>query len=418
MSTPNAPLADTTNTSDTSPAAATDELAKMRVELENMKGLVAGFTKKNRKGKGKKRKRNADASTSDNENDAPASNRPKKSTPPEHEQDFASHGRIIMRFIGPYESIEEIIHHGLKVDTSLLDDEMDESIQFRRLTESWTILHQKFAGLHSLLLANHKNLELIQSISRQITFGMEGARSDDSGTLKPRVVGWSDEDLGPNSKIILMPAISKATCLSDPKVFALILPLEFKNNPDYPDPLALYNAGKLAITSLQYPCFLYPFDQLNDESALDTALSGPVMLRCAKAIMMGPSAALQGDGYHIGKAGIASIIGLKTFTPRVIAYIACQVRFNLSNQQFWNKMDGDFDYEEFFWLIVELFEKDAEFAAKTIALYNRVVLGHSAGLATARTPTASSAPVINNMDRLRAARDARLAAAASSSSSV
>lgn len=34
-------------------------------------------------------------------------------------------------------------------------------------------------------------------------------------------------------------------------------------------------------------------------------------------------------------------------------------------------MDGDFDYEEFFWLIVELFEKDTEFAAKTIALYNR-----------------------------------------------
>ncbi|KAF7362974.1 hypothetical protein MVEN_00649000 [Mycena venus] len=402
MSTPNAPLGDTTNTSDTSPAAATNELAKMRVELENMKGLVAGFTKKNRKGKGKKRKQNADASTSDNENDAPASNRPKKSTPPEHEQDFASHGCIIMHFIGPYESIKEIIHHGLKVDTSLLDDKMDESIQFRRLTESWTILHQKFAGLHSLLLANHKNLELIQSISRQITFGMEGARSDDSGTLKPRVVGWSDEDLGPNSKIILMPAISKATRLSDPKVFALILPLEFKNNPDYPDPLALYNAGKLTITSLQYPCFLYPFDQLNDESALDTALSGPVMLQCAKAIMM---------GRH-------RIDNRPQDTPRVIAYIACQVRFNLSNQQFWNKMGGDFDYEEFFWLIVELFEKDAEFAVKTIALYNCVVLGHSAGLATARTPTASSAPVINNMDRLQAARDARLAAAASSSSSV
>jgi hypothetical protein len=64
---------------------------------------------------------------------------------------------------------------------------------------------------------------------------MEGARSDDSGTLRPRIVGWCDEALGPNSKILLMPAISKATRLSDPKVFPLILPLEFKINPDYLD---------------------------------------------------------------------------------------------------------------------------------------------------------------------------------------
>ncbi|KAJ7924224.1 hypothetical protein B0H13DRAFT_2654871 [Mycena leptocephala] len=47
-----------------------------------------------------------------------------------------------------------------------------------------------------------------------------------------------------------------------------------------------------------------------------------------------------------------------------------------------------------------------------------VVLGHAAGLATARTPAASSAPAMNNMDCLRAARDARLAAVASSSSAV
>jgi hypothetical protein len=48
-----------------------------------------------------------------------------------------------------------------------------------------------------------------------------------------------------------------------------------------------------------------------------------------------------------------------------------QVRFNLSNQQEWNRSDGHFDYEEFFWLIVSLFEDDKVFADRTIALYNR-----------------------------------------------
>lgn len=35
-------------------------------------------------------------------------------------------------------------------------------------------------------------------------------------------------------------------------------------------------------------------------------------------------------------------------------------------------MDGHFDYEQFFWHLVDLF-KDEAFAARTIALYNRYV---------------------------------------------
>ncbi|KAJ7866940.1 hypothetical protein B0H14DRAFT_3861865 [Mycena olivaceomarginata] len=248
----------------------------------------------------------------------------------------------------------------MNVDTTLDYDEENEDEESARLTKSWRIVHQKFPGFHKLMLKNHENLPLIQSVARQMNSGMEGARSDDTGTLKPRVG------------------------LRSPPWDAIL-------------------AGDLDLNSQQLPCFLFPFGQLNDVSALDTILSGPVMLRCAKMVYMGPSAALQGDGCHQGKPGNASIIGLKSFTDHVIAGLACQVRFNLPGMQNWNKNDGNFDYEEFFWNIVDLF-KDAEFSAKTIALHNRVVLGHASGLAPAPRATANAAPAMSHLERLKAAR--------------
>ncbi|KAJ6548889.1 hypothetical protein B0H19DRAFT_1137983 [Mycena capillaripes] len=220
------------------------------------------------------------------------------------------------------------------------------------------------------MLKNHKNLELIQSIARQMNLGIEGARSDDTGTLKPRILSLLDEKPAPDAKIVMTTGSSKATRATDPAVAALLLPLEYKYDPAHPDPWASIAAGDLDLNSRQLPCFLFPFGQANDDSALDTILHGPVMLRCGKAVYMGPSSALQGDGFHQGRAGIASIIGLRSFTDRVIAGLACQVRFNLSSMQAWNRHDGNFDYEEFFWCIVDLF-KNPEFAANTIALYNR-----------------------------------------------
>ncbi|KAJ7468987.1 hypothetical protein FB451DRAFT_1255449 [Mycena latifolia] len=276
-----------------------------------------------------------------------------------------------MRFIGPFENILAIITHGLKMDTALLGDEIVETPMEKRMSESWVILYQKFPGFHDLLLGIHKDLDLIESIARQITAGMEAARSDDTGTVKPRIYGWVPEKADPNAAVVLVNSASKATRgMSDPVLAPLILPLEYKDQEKYPDPYAMIAAATLDLNSRQLPCFLFPFGQVDDWTALDTVLTGPIMLRTAKGILMGPLSALQGDGWHRGKPGNASIIGLVTFTGRIIAYIACQVHFNLSSQQDWHKLEGHFNYEEFFWKLVALFD-DEEYATNTIALYNR-----------------------------------------------
>lgn len=138
------PLADTTNAPAAEPdalAVALDDVGKLRAEIESMKSLVAGFTKPK---KARKRKRQTarwscfplfayeavtnhvvTSPSTDDENDSPATNKA-KTIPPEHSQNFESHGRIVMRFIGPFENIEDVITHGLKGDTALPGDEIEE----------------------------------------------------------------------------------------------------------------------------------------------------------------------------------------------------------------------------------------------------------------------------------------------------
>ncbi|KAJ6583123.1 hypothetical protein DFH09DRAFT_1309359 [Mycena vulgaris] len=442
MSTAGVPLADSTNLPSTQPdalAAALAAVKKMQAELDSMKTVVAAFTAKKRKGK-RKASAGTDAETVDS--DAPPAQKAK--TAPEHEQDFTTHGRIIMRFIGPFENLEEIFIHGLKGDTALLGDEIEETPEEKRLTESWTIVWQKFPGFHDLMLGIHQDLPLMST-------GMEGARSDDTGTVKPRIISWIPQP-PPIPPTTSTPTVTTGTCaptatavtptptatglstskatrgFSDPIIALLLLPLEFLNDPEHPEPLALIVAGDLDINGLQLPCFLLPPGQVDDHSALDTVLTGPLLLRAsssfthlnlvltftyqsAKGMLMGPESALQGDGWHQGKPGNVVVNGLKTFTGRIIAYIACQVRFNLSSQSQWNKLDSHFDYQVFFWHLVSLFNNTV-FATRTITLYNRVVLGNAAGISPAATPSASSGMThLQRLQASRAAADARAAAA-------
>ncbi|KAJ7799439.1 hypothetical protein B0H14DRAFT_2903029 [Mycena olivaceomarginata] len=144
---------------------------------------------------------------------------------------------------------------------------------------------------------------------------------------------------------------------------------------------------------------------------LDNALEGEVPLQAAKAIFMGPDAALEGDRYHKSRPGNASIIGLVTFTPRTIAWVVAQVYFALSSKQDWYKTEGDhFSYKKFFWTICGL-PDDKQWGNEIIALWNRVMLGT---VAVAAPVAAACGP--SNLEHVKAARARKHAAGAPASS--
>ncbi|EPQ54114.1 hypothetical protein GLOTRDRAFT_26664, partial [Gloeophyllum trabeum ATCC 11539] len=107
----------------------------------------------------------------------------------------------------------------------------------------------------------------------------------------------------------------------------------------------------------QFPRFLYPDGREYDKNNLEDGLfGGHVMIRCAKHLLVGPASALRPTGYKKGRAGNAKVMGVNSITPRIIAYIAVQVGFALSDVQEWNQLDHDFNYQSFFWNILTLFE--------------------------------------------------------------
>ncbi|KAF8141768.1 hypothetical protein EV363DRAFT_1392202 [Boletus edulis] len=62
---------------------------------------------------------------------------------------------------------------------------------------------------------------------------------------------------------------------------------------------------------------------------------------------------------------MASLIGMHSVRPRVIAYAAVQLRFSLSSLMSWRIIDGDFDTRSFYENIVEYFDAPPGPLAKT-----------------------------------------------------
>ncbi|KAJ7725010.1 hypothetical protein DFH07DRAFT_971031 [Mycena maculata] len=385
------PLQDRTN----APVLTAADIEARDREIAHLKGLIDGFTKK--KGRGRKR-------VHDNE-EGPAAKKSKDDT----RIDYIGYGRTIGRFLGPFVNIGNVVEYGCTVDTAMSGNEGETD---EHLEEAWKILWSKFPRFHEYLLSLSKELTTRRAIIKQMTIGLEGVRSDNTATLKRGIPGWLTKDKTP-----LDPPLASLTSkthrgFAHPVFARLLTPMEWAPNEE----TWIAIAGKtLVVTSSQLPAFVFPLDQefpldiadLEDDAwiaVLDNALKGEVLLW---AIFMGPEAALQGDGYHKGRPGNASIIMLLTFTPRVIAWVVAQVYFALSAKTEWYKTEGDhFDYDTFFWTMYNLFDNE-EWGGEIIALWNKVVLG----LVKATAPsTTASGPT--PLERVKAARSRKRAAAA------
>ncbi|KAJ3737939.1 hypothetical protein EV360DRAFT_77290, partial [Lentinula raphanica] len=71
-----------------------------------------------------------------------------------------------------------------------------------------------------------------------------------------------------------------------------------------------------------------------------------------RAMLKGPSAAL-GPKVLKTKKGNAELLGVSRVTPEMIAYAALQVRFNLCTLQEFANVDGEFNFEDFYHIIVD-----------------------------------------------------------------
>ncbi|KAG2133209.1 uncharacterized protein EDB93DRAFT_1093435, partial [Suillus bovinus] len=197
----------------------------------------------------------------------------------------------------------------------------------------------------------------------QLRQGANGARGDDTSKLKTLVSDWVNMALKPTSPV---ESDDKHCCgFINDVCGRLLCPAELDwNSPGY------------IVTDLSFPAFLYETYTANPDNLEEGIFEGKFLLQAYKAVFTSPLSAkdvkCDGDGTDIiennchakkafstikVKKHIAQIIKMDKVTPRLIAYIACQVRFALSSVTSWQLVDGDFDYIQFWQTIVDFFER-------------------------------------------------------------
>ncbi|KAG2158531.1 uncharacterized protein EDB93DRAFT_1076642, partial [Suillus bovinus] len=198
---------------------------------------------------------------------------------------------------------------------------------------------------------------------------------DDSLKLKTLIAEWVNREFKPDHPVD--PNNKHSRGVSNDTCGRLLCPAEF----DWNDPVV--KAGirdrsqGYVVTDLSFPAFLYDKYQSNPNDLEEGLFKGKILLQAYKAVFTLPSSAkdIEGDGNgadiirnnrltkksFVGikvKKHVAQIINLRKVSPCSIAYIVCQqVQFTLSSVTSWRSIDGDFDYIQFWWTIVDFYKK-------------------------------------------------------------
>ncbi|KAF8414366.1 hypothetical protein L210DRAFT_3436152 [Boletus edulis BED1] len=215
----------------------------------------------------------------------------------------------------------------------------------------------------------------------QVQGGADSARVDDASTLKGEVIYW----IATNSERIdlqLSPHSKRDRSLSHNLTGQLLCPVDYdwtnmrtsiqEYDPDF------------RVTAFSWPQFLYKGDTYNLNEPSKGLFQSDILVkvRCYSISARhhdGGDEAIHFKGPNPRhQSHIAALLRMKSVHPQAIAYIAVQVRFALSCADSWALEDEDFNYETFYYNIVDYFEApdspEKAFKIKTLLLWwNRYV---------------------------------------------
>ncbi|KAJ6467769.1 hypothetical protein C8R45DRAFT_1105880 [Mycena sanguinolenta] len=314
-------------------------------------------------------------------------------------QSLRDYGRAFLRLGDPFTDLDDIVQHGIFIETT---EEIDYPImgtaerqKFDRRTQSWEILWR-----------------MIGQKFREEMIALEKKRKLRRRTCSKAIP--LDPPIQPSAKL--------TRGFNHPVTARLLCPAKYPPNEETYTKIA---NGNIVITGKTFPRLFYPDDWIYTKNADDTdnlmdgLFEGHLIPRVGKCILQGPSSALKPPGAHRGERGNAAKIGARTVTPRLMGYFAFQTVFAISGIDTWRQVEGNFDYEEFYWTVVSLFEDGDN--AHILENFNHQIFGSVAGKATTSTPTQNSEEEEDDLaayQALRAAKKARLAAADASQAAL
>ncbi|KAG1846262.1 hypothetical protein F4604DRAFT_1688468 [Suillus subluteus] len=229
-----------------------------------------------------------------------------------------------------------------------------------RYTRNYQQLLQLAPGIRSLINDHTKAKELAK-VTQKMNTVLSATRSDDAARLKSQIGHYvvaipSDGSMKP----AFYTSSSSKTHLgiNHPILASFLCPisqLAVFNGDKVEGQKKLLN-GKIAMFVNNFPAFLWsrepPGRDYDDEAMAEGLLWGYLLERVMRHIFTGPSTALGNDSRATPSCN-AVLHDMTTVEAEHIAYGCVQVRFGISSCNKWAEIDGQFNYREFYYNIID-----------------------------------------------------------------
>lgn len=301
---------------------------------------------------------------------------------------FTVTGRCIRRLVSLTARVEDLV--GESDRRTCLDDFEDQPTKeqdrlfkaFNKLLDHQPSLRKVFEFGDPCKLVN---------IFKELNKGADSARGDDATSLKSAVVHWlmSAEPEEPP----LRPDEKDGRGFDHDLTGRLLCPVDYNWwRADHRTAIRDCHPDFL-VTAYSWPTFLYENELFDPNNPTDGLFKGKLLVKAFKQIFTSPTSVLKMDDESSPRkrrrrderrtrSHVASLLGMKSVSPRAVAYTAVQLRFALSSCGAWRVVDGEFNYEDFYNNIVDFFEDaetpdDKNIIRELLLWWNRKIFGRS-----------------------------------------
>ncbi|KAI9445703.1 hypothetical protein BJY52DRAFT_422297 [Lactarius psammicola] len=291
---------------------------------------------------------------------------------------FVDCGHFLMRCVYPFVSVGKLIDVARDLIVPGSFDDTTEKVR-ERYTDYLEAVLTFSPALR--MRTSRGDLEM-EDIEKGIAKGLRASRSNDIYRLKlntTKLIGKPGVELSADSK--------EDRGFNHDVLGRMLIPVQLIGAYDK-DPVGVRAKARdgleeeYQVTAEDMPSFLYEDPLKYDpENVLSGFMRGPFLIRCLRAIFLGPRMAMRGLGpdQKPSRACIAELYGVVSVTVPIMVYVAGLARFTLSSRPTWTGTDGSFDYEEFADLLFQVFQQDEDWTNETIQWWNKELFGHEKG---------------------------------------
>ncbi|KIM54426.1 hypothetical protein SCLCIDRAFT_31116 [Scleroderma citrinum Foug A] len=232
-------------------------------------------------------------------------------------------------------------------------------------------------SLKSDIAASSEDYE-VKNLMKYLNKGADSACGDDAAGLKTAVVGWLMRRR-PAPEPALESGQKTGHGFYHDVTARLICPVDYDwSNLHHRANIRNFHPEYL-VTADCWPRFLYKNEKYDPSNPTKGLFENKMLIQAFRHIFTSPSSANSVDvvddtdqedqtpmepppkcqrdsSEKRSRAHVAALIGMKSVSPRAIAYTAVQLHFALSSCNAWHIIDEDFDYEKFYHNITTFFE--------------------------------------------------------------